>query len=75
MLHTLKTVEKLWGVKHPESRALAEKLYDELTKQILIRKSFQKMDLKLDRTRFKPDPAIVKDSFIHPKLVKKRPDN
>jgi len=31
MVGTLKTVEQLWGNKHPECRDLAEKLYGELT--------------------------------------------
>ena len=33
------------------------------------------MELKLDRGRFMPDSMIVKDAYIHPKLVKKRPEN
>lgn len=30
--NVLQTCEKLWGIKHPESRQLAENLYGEMTK-------------------------------------------
>ena len=75
MTNVLKTVERLWGVKHPESRDLAEKLYGEMTKQILTKKSPERMEVKLDRVQYKLDPTVVQDSRINPRLVKKRPDN
>lgn len=33
------------------------------------------MELKVNKADFMPDPEVVKDSYIHPRLVKKRPDN
>lgn len=33
------------------------------------------MQLKLDHTKFMLDENVVKDSYIHPSLVKKRPEN
>ena len=52
MLTTLRTFEQLCGTKHPESRAIAERLYGELTREILIRHSPLNMPLKVDRVRF-----------------------
>ena len=75
MAGVLRTVEKLWGVKHAESRELAEKLYGELTKQILIRKSPEKLDQKVDRVKYQVDPRLVLESRMNPRLIKKRPDN
>ena len=75
MLQTLKTFEQLCGTKHPESRSIAEKLYGELTRDILIRHSPLNMPLKVDRVKYQLDEQIVKDSYIHPSLVKKRPEN
>jgi hypothetical protein len=60
MVTTLKTVEKMWGVKHPESRDLAEKLYGELTQQILMRKAPEQMGIR--KAEFMPHPNVVKDS-------------
>lgn len=75
MAGVLRTVERLWGVKHPESRDLAEKLYGELTKQILIKKSPEKLDYKVDKLKYQLDPTVVFESKINPRLVKKRADN
>ena len=38
LINTLRIVEDLCGNKHPESRAISEKLYSELTTKILIKK-------------------------------------
>lgn len=54
---------------------IAEKLYGELTRDILIRHSPMDMQLKVDRVKFAPDKRVVQDSFINPTLVKKRPEN
>jgi hypothetical protein len=65
----------LWGTKHPESRDLAEKMYGEMTKQILTKKEPQTMETRVDKRQYQLDPTVVRDSRINPRLVKKRPDN
>lgn len=75
MISTLRTFEQLCGTKHPESRLIAEHLYGEMTRDILIRQSPLKMSLKVDQVKFALDEKVVRDSYIHPSLVKKRPEN
>jgi hypothetical protein len=74
-MSTLRTVEGLMGLKHPESQAITEKIYNELTRKLLVRQEPSQMALKLDRKKLLPSVDVLMDSSIHPSLVKKRSEN
>ena len=76
MIRTLKNFENLCGTKHQEARQIAEDLYGELTRKIIIQNSKSSLEKKKPYFAKIPlDEQTVYDCRINPKLVKRRPEN
>ena len=71
IMHAIDIMQRLCGSKHPEARHLAEDLYAELNKQLLMKKEPSKIPLKLASWKLAPSYESVKDAKINPCLVKK----